>query len=253
MRKIDFNCDMGESSPLHAYNIQHDLDMLNYVSSINIACGMHAGDANTMHILTEAALEKGVAIGAHPSYPDLENFGRKNMSFTPSQVYDFVLYQVGALHAFLHVYGARLHHVKPHGALYNMAAKERALADVIALAIQEFDKDIVLYGLSGSELINAARAHGIRSCSEVFADRTYQEDGSLTPRTAPRAVIDELNECIAQVMMIVKERKVKSVTGQSISIVADTICLHGDNTSALKFAVAISDHLKSGNVLIQQP
>ena len=253
MRKVDFNCDMGESSRVQAYNIQHDLDMLDYVSSINIACGLHAGDAHTMHLLTEAALEKGIAIGAHPSYPDPENFGRKDMHFTPSQVYDLILYQVGALHAFLHVYGARLHHVKPHGALYNMAAKDRALADAIALAIQEFDHDIVLYGLSGSELVNAARAHGIRSCSEVFADRTYQQDGSLTPRTAPGAVIDDVHECIAQVMMMVNENKVRSVNGHFIPVDADTICLHGDNEAALKFARSISDHLKSGNVLIQQP
>lgn len=253
MEKVDLNVDMGESSPLHAYNIQNDMEMLNYVSSINIACGLHAGDAHTMHLLTEAALEKGIAIGAHPSYPDRENFGRKNMHFTPSEVYNLVLYQLGSLHAFLHVYGASLHHIKPHGALYNMAAKDRTLADAIALAIVEFDRKIILYGLSGSELIHAASAHGLRSCSEVFADRTYQDDGTLTPRGSSGALLESIDESVEQVIMMIRESQVKSLTGKRVPVTAETICLHGDTPFAVDFSRAISAHLKSKNVLIQQP
>jgi UPF0271 protein len=175
------------------------------------------------------------------------------MRLSPSEVYDLVLYQVGALHAFLHVYGAKLHHVKPHGALYNMAASDRALADAIALSLLEFDKQIILYGLSGSELIHAAAAHGLQTCSEVFADRSYQEDGSLTPRNVSGAILQGVDESLEQVMMMINERQVKSVTGKRIPICAETICLHGDHVAAIDCARAISHHLKAADVIIQQP
>jgi UPF0271 protein len=244
---------MGESIEGKPYDLQRDLQLLSHVSSVNIACGFHAGDAHTMHSLVEAALEKGVAVGAHPSYPDRETFGRKPMSFTPSQVYDMTLYQVGALHAMVHVYGSRLHHVKPHGALYNMAAKDRTIADAISLALLEFDREIILYGLSGSELIKSAAEHGIKTCSEVFADRSYQQDGSLTPRDSKGAVITDLNESIKQVLLMIKEAKVKPIDGEWLSIVAETVCIHGDHEHAVSTALAVSDSLKKADVLIQQP
>jgi UPF0271 protein len=244
---------MGESTEGKPYDLQKDLQLLSYVSSANIACGYHAGDAHTMHSLVEAALEKGVAIGAHPSYPDREHFGRKVISFTPSQVYDMILYQVGALHAMVHVYGSRLHHVKPHGALYNMAANDKAIADAVALAVLEFDKEIILYGLSGSELVKSAADHAIKSCSEVFADRRYQRDGNLTPRDTKGAVITDLNESMQQVLLMIKEGKVTAIDGQSVDIVAETICIHGDHEDAVSIALAVSDYLKKADVLIQQP
>jgi 5-oxoprolinase (ATP-hydrolysing) subunit A len=253
MRQIDLNCDMGESIEGQVYDLQKDLDILPFISSVNIACGQHAGDAYTMHSLAEAALEKGIAIGAHPSYPDPKHFGRRELSLTPSQVYDLVLYQLGALHAFVHVYGSRIHHVKPHGALYNSAARDKALADAIALAISEFDKQIILYGLSGSELITSGKHYGLQTCSEVFADRSYQPDGSLTPRDRTGAVINDLNLSAAQVVMMVKESKVKTITGDPISIVAETICIHGDHPNAVATAAAISESLKNADVIIQQP
>jgi 5-oxoprolinase (ATP-hydrolysing) subunit A len=285
MAQIDLNCDIGESIGGQFYDLQKDLAILPYISSVNIACGQHAGDAYTMHSLVEAALEKGIAVGAHPSYPDAKHFGRKEMSLTPSQVYDLMLYQLGALHAFVHakhfgrkemsltpsqvydlmlyqlgalhafvhVYGSRLHHVKPHGALYNSAARDKSLADAIALAIAEFDKQVILYGLSGSELITAGKEHGIRTCSEVFADRSYQRDGSLTPRDHPGAVITDLNISTAQVLMMIKQGSVRTAAGDVIPIVAETICIHGDHLHAAQTAAAISESLKKADVVIQQP
>src|SRR5687768_13848235 len=253
MGQIDLNCDIGESIEGQLYDLQKDLDILPYISSVNIACGQHAGDAYTMHSLVEAALEKGIAIGAHPSYPDAKHFGRKEMSLTPSQVYDLMLYQLGALHAFVHVYGSRLHHVKPHGALYNSAARDKSLADAIALAISGFDKQIILYGLSGSELITSGREHGLQTCSEVFADRSYQANGSLTPRDQQGAVINDINISISQVLMMVKENKVSTAAGDLIPIVAETICIHGDHVHAAATAAAISESLKKADVVIQQP
>ena len=253
MGQVDLNCDIGESIEGQFYDVQKDLDILPFISSVNIACGRHAGDAYTMHMLVEAALEKGIAIGAHPSYPDAKHFGRREMSLTPSQIYDQVLYQMGALYAFVHVYGARIHHVKPHGALYNSAARDKSLADAIALAISGFDKQIILYGLSGSQLIISGKEHGIQTCSEVFADRSYQPDGRLTPRDQPGAVISDLNILTAQVLKMVKESKVSTAAGDLIPIVAETICIHGDHIDAAKTAAAISASLKKADVVIQQP
>jgi UPF0271 protein len=252
MYKIDINCDMGESGG-PSYDLQKDLQMLNYISSLNLACGFHAGDAHTMHMLTEAALEKGVAIGAHPSYPDKVNFGRTNMSMPPTHIYDIVLYQLGALHAFLHVYGARVHHLKPHGALYNMAAKDRAIADAICQAVKEFDEDIIIYGLAGSEMMQAAAAENLRYASEGFADRTYMDDGSLTARSAANALIIDPELCSRQVLAMIKENTVTTSSGKLIPVDANTICIHGDNDNALHLLMALSEKLKEANVLIQQP
>ena len=253
MKSVDINCDMGESSPLYSYTIEKDIELLSYVSSINLACGFHAGDAGTMHRLVESALEKKVAVGAHPGFPDKENFGRTDMRLSPEMLYDIIIYQLGALQAFLHIYGSRLHHVKAHGALYNMAAKEALMADVICRAVSDFDDSLILYGLSGSEMIRCAELRGLKTASEVFADRTYREDGSLTPRTEKNALIDNEENAIKQALQLVEEGIVICPDGRRVTVKTDTICIHGDGAQALPFAKAISKKLREYNVTIQQP
>jgi UPF0271 protein len=250
---IDLNCDMGESTHLWQYHIDKDLSLLPFLSSINLACGFHAGDAHTMHQLVEAAITAGVAIGAHPGFEDRDNFGRTNMPLPPAVLYDITLYQIGALDAFLKVNGRRLHHVKPHGALYNMAAKDEVLASAICKAVYDYDKRLVLYGLSGSMLIAAAHATGLTTCSEVFADRTYQDDGQLTPRTAANALIDDTQQALAQVLQMVGQRTVTSVHGKEVPIVAETVCIHGDGLHAVEFAEAIHAMLLTHQITIQHP
>jgi len=251
MYSIDLNCDMGESTSLFTYNIEKDIALMSYMSSVNLACGYHAGDAHTMHRLVETAMDKRIAIGAHPSFPDRENFGRTNITVSTSELYDIILYQLGALQAFVNVKGGRLHHVKPHGALYNMAAKNRSLADAICKAMVDFDRDLILYGLSGSELIKASKEAGLKVASEIFSDRTYQDDGSLTPRTMPAALIEDEQLALKQVMQMVKEGTVLTLSGKNISLQADTICIHGDGKHALEFARKIHHALLENGVNIK--
>lgn len=253
MTRVDLNCDMGESTDLHPYSLEKDLSILPYISSINLACGFHAGDPHTMHQLVEAALEQQIAVGAHPSFPDKPNFGRTAMQLSPAAVYDLVLYQIGALQAFLQVYHAKLHHVKAHGALYNMAAKDRPLADAICEAVRDFDPRVMVYGLAGSELIRAAQERGLQAVQEAFADRTYQADGSLTPRNEPDALIEDAGRSSAQVMQMLHNGSVQTQQGGPVSIRADTICIHGDGKHALRFAQTIYHSLKQHHVSIQQP
>lgn len=248
MLTIDLNCDMGESTALWEYHTDKDIALLRYLSSVNLACGFHAGDAHTMHTLVEAALEAGVAVGAHPGFADRDNFGRTNISLAPNKIYDIILYQIGALDAFVHIHGAHLHHVKPHGALYNMAAKDRVMADAICRAVKDYDERLVLYGLSGSELINAAAAIGLRHRSEVFADRTYAPDGSLTPRSAPNAMIASEEASLRQVLQMIRHKTVVAADGSSVPIVAETVCIHGDGAQALSFARRIYDTLKQQGI-----
>jgi UPF0271 protein len=236
MLSIDINCDMGESTHLWRYDIEKDLKLLRYVSSINVACGMHAGDSYTMHELVNAALIEGVAVGAHPGFADRDNFGRTNQHLSSEHIYDLVIYQIGALDAFMRVMNDRLHHVKPHGALYNMAAKDEAIAEVICNAVYDYDPKLILYGLSGSKLIEAATATGLKTYSEVFADRTYQDDGHLTPRTEANSLIEDQQQSLEQVLQMVMQRTVTSVNEKEIPIVADTVCIHGDGEHALQFA-----------------
>jgi UPF0271 protein len=243
MRQIDLNCDMGESRD--CIIVGEDSLVMPFVSSANIACGFHGGDPMVMQATVDLALKHGVAIGAHPSFYDLEGFGRNNMDLSPEEIYDLVLYQVAALKGMAEVYGGRLHHVKPHGALYNMAAKSAPYAEAIASAIKDLDPAIILYGLSGSELIAAGEAAGLQTCSEVFADRTYQDDGSLTPRSMPGALIEDPSKAIEQVMMMVNEGKVKTITGGWIDIIAETVCIHGDHQGSAVFAEALSLALKT--------
>jgi UPF0271 protein len=242
MKSVDLNCDMGES--YGAWTMGNDRAVLAHVSSINVACGMHAGDWNVMHQTTQAAFAQGVAVGAHPSLPDLQGFGRRVMNVTPDETYDLVLYQVGALSAFCRALGGRLAHVKAHGALYNMAAKDAALAGAIARAVADFDRTLVLFGLSGSALIRAGRDVGLKVANEVFADRTYQSDGSLTPRSRPGSMIEDVKDSLAQVEGMLTRGRVRALDGSEVSIEADTICVHGDQAGAAEFAKELRGMLK---------
>lgn len=249
MYKVDLNCDLGES--FGNYKIGMDEEILPFVTSANIACGFHAGDPMVMHKTVKLAIKNEVSIGAHPGLPDLVGFGRRNMNISPEDAYDMVVYQVGALNAFVKAEGGKIQHVKPHGALYNMAAKNHMLSQAIAEAIYKVDSDLILFGLSGSELIKAGESAGLRTASEVFADRTYQEDGSLTPRNEENAVITNGEDAIKQVIKMVKEGTVLCQQGFDIPIKAETICLHGDGVHALAFAKEINKQLKAFNINVQ--
>ena len=249
MIKVDLNSDLGESFGI--YKIGNDSEVLKYVSSANIACGLHAGDPFVMHKTVKLALENNTAIGAHPGYMDLNGFGRRKMDLSPQEVYDLIVYQVGALDAFVKAEGGKMQHVKPHGALYNTAAKDEKLAEAIAQAVYAVNPELILYGLAGSWLIKAGEAAGLKTASEVFADRTYQEDGSLTPRSQANAMITDDNKAIAQVLGMVKTGQVQTASGKIIKVKADTVCIHGDSQKALAFAQKINDALKQENISLQ--
>lgn len=248
-KHVDLNCDMGES--FGAWCLGQDEALLELVTSANIACGYHAGDPATMACTVRAAVARGVAIGAHPSLPDLQGFGRRNMAVTAEEAYGLVLYQMGALHAFARAAGGRLHHVKPHGALYNMAARDRTLADAIAQAVWDFDPSLILMGLSGSELIQAGSARGLACASEVFADRGYETGGSLTPRNQSGAMIEDEELVVTRVLRMVCEGKVASRTGEDLIIQADTVCIHGDQPKALAFAGKLREALAAAGVEVR--
>jgi 5-oxoprolinase (ATP-hydrolysing) subunit A len=243
MLSIDLNCDMGEG-------FNNDESVMPFISSVNIACGYHAGNEETMMRTVELAIKNNIAIGAHPSYHDKENFGRTNIHLSPEMIYDIVSKQISLLNNIVKKSGTKLHHVKPHGALYNMAAKDIVIAAAICKAIKDFDEHLILYGLSGSELINAANEIGLKNCSEVFADRTYQNDGSLTPRNEKNALIDDINKSTEQVLQMVKYGSVISVSGKKISLIAETICIHGDGKHAVQFAKNIHSILTRNGIAI---
>jgi 5-oxoprolinase (ATP-hydrolysing) subunit A len=244
--RVDLNCDFGESFGI--YRLGEEKEILQYVTSVNVACGFHAGDPLVMRKTVQMALEQKVAIGAHPGFPDLLGFGRRNMAVTPEEAYAYVVYQIGALAAFVKAEGGTMSHVKPHGALYNMAAKDAALAEAIAKAVYDVDPTLILYGLAGSELIRAGKKIGLRTASEVFADRTYQQDGSLTPRSDPRALIVDEQEAVLQVLAMVKEKRVRSLQGIDVPIEAETICIHGDGKKAVLFAKRLYEALRKEGV-----
>lgn len=246
MPSIDLNCDLGES--FGAYTIGMDAQVIPYVTSANVACGFHAGDAVVMERTVALCKASGAAVGAHPGLPDLQGFGRRVMKISPAEAGAFVTYQVGALKAFCDAAGVPLHHVKPHGALYNMAGRDRELADAIARAVQSAAPGAVLLALSGSEMVRAAQAIGLPVASEVFADRGYRPDGSLVPRGTPGAMIEDEDEAIARVIRMVKEGKVKASDGTDIAIRADSVCVHGDGPKALAFVRKISAALKASGV-----
>jgi len=251
MTRIDLNCDLGES--FGAWQMGEDAALLDVVSSANLACGFHAGDFMTMQRTVAAAMERDVAIGAHVSLPDLQGFGRREMHVTPAEVHAMTLYQLGALHGFVRAAGARLSHVKPHGALYNMAARDRALADAIAAAVCRFDPGLRLFGLGGSALVDAGAAQGLGVVAEAFADRRYRADGTLQPRSEPGAVIDDAELATAQALQIALDGALTATDGSRLDLRADTLCLHGDGVHAVRLARSLRAGLETAGVRIAAP
>lgn len=247
--RIDLNCDMGES--FGAWKMGADEAVMPFITSANIACGFHAGDADTMRRTVELAAQHGVAIGAHPGFPDLMGFGRREMNVTPQEATNFVLYQMGALSGFARACGSRLTHVKPHGALYNRAAKDGKLALALAEAVKEWNDSLVLVGLANSELIRAGEQIGLSVAHEVFADRTYQADGSLTSRRLSNAMVQDSQTAALRVIRMVKEGRVKTESGQDIPVRADTVCIHGDSPHALEFAKTIRHELEKAGIEVR--
>lgn len=240
---VDLNADLGEGCG-------SDAELLTLVSSANIACGFHAGDAQTMRESVRGALQNGVAIGAHPSFPDRENFGRTAMNLPPETIYAQMLYQIGALAAIARAEGGQLRHVKPHGMLYNQAAKYAQLADAIARAVHAVDGNLILVGLAGSELIRAGERFSLVTREEVFADRGYRADGSLVPRSEPGALIADEEQALAQTLNMVQQGRVKSTSGEWASVRAQTVCLHGDGEYALAFARRLRAEFELNNIKI---
>jgi UPF0271 protein len=251
MRSIDLNCDMGES--FGAWKMGDDAAIMPLITSANVAAGFHAGDPSTIRETVRLAVANGVAVGAHPSLPDLAGFGRRVMRLSPNEVYDLMLYQAGAVRAFVQAAGATLHHVKPHGALYNMAAKDAALADAIAAAVKDLGGAVLLYALAGSAMVQAAARHGVRAVGEVFADRSYQPDGTLTPRGEPGAMITGEHAAVAQVLSMIEQGKVRALTGADIAVDAGTLCLHGDQPGAASFARALRAAFAERGIVVAAP
>jgi len=251
MKRIDLNCDLGES--FGAWRMGDDPELLALVSSANIACGFHAGDPTIMQRTVAEAAARGVAIGAHVSLPDLQGFGRREMAVTPAEVHAMTRYQLGALYAFARAAGVAVAHVKPHGALYNMAARDRVMADAIATAVRTFDPTLRLFGLAGSALLDAGRTVQLDVVSEAFADRRYRADGSLLPRSEPGAVIADDAEATAQALGMVTAGQVTAVGGGVVQLQADTLCLHGDGAHAVAFARALRDALTQAGLRIAAP
>ena len=248
MKKVDLNCDLGES--FGNYTCGMDASVIPHISSANVACGFHAGDPLVMDKTVKLAKQYNIAVGAHPGYPDLVGFGRRNMAVSAAELKAMMQYQIGALQAFCKAQGIKLQHVKPHGAMYNMAAKDRKLADAICDAILEIDDSLILLGLSGSEMLKAAKDKGLRYASEVFADRAYEDDGSLTPRALEGSVITDEDEAIKRVLQMVNDGTVVTRSGKVIPIEADSICLHGDGAKAVEFAQRIRAELTDSGVEI---
>jgi UPF0271 protein len=248
-RSIDLNCDLGEYN--NEEGEQRETAILPHVSSANIACGLHAGDANVMRKTMRAAAQLGLAIGAHPSFDDRANFGRLELPVTPDEVYELTVYQIGAAAAIARSVGQMLNHVKPHGALYNMAARDRQLADAISHAVRDFDSGLVLFGLSGSQLIGAAESLGLKCASEAFADRRYKADGTLTPRSASDALIHDVQEAAAQALSMVADGVVRASDGSEVRVHAETVCIHGDAPDAAQFARELGKTLAEAGIKLQ--
>ncbi|CAM5220147.1 5-oxoprolinase subunit A OS=Ureibacillus acetophenoni OX=614649 GN=pxpA PE=3 SV=1 [Ureibacillus acetophenoni] len=249
MARVDLNCDIGES--FGRYTLANQEEILEHVTSANIACGFHAGDPSVMRETVKLAIKHNVKIGAHPGLPDLVGFGRREMAISPQEAYDMVVYQIGALQAFLSIEGVRMQHVKPHGALYNMAVKDAKIAEAIAQAVYDVSPELILFGLASSELTRAGEKLGLQTAHEVFADRTYQEDGSLTSRKQANALISSEEEAVGQVIRMVAEGKVRTVQGTDVSLRADTICIHGDGDHAVDFAKYIKNELRNNGIEVR--
>lgn len=246
---IDLNCDMGEA--FGPWIMGKDSELLRYVSSASIACGFHAGDASTMRRTVEQALSAGASIGAHPSYPDLQGFGRREMQMTPTEVYDITLYQVSALKGICESLGARLSHVKPHGALYNVAERDAETARAIVEAVKSLDSSLAIYGLSGGLLTDIARKSGLNAIEEAFVDRSYESDGSLTPRIENGALHSDPDIASNQALQLVKENSVMSRTGETVKIAVDTLCIHGDGPNAVEIAKSVRRRLDEAGIEVR--
>lgn len=249
MYQIDLNCDLGES--FGAYTMGMDEQVIPYISSANVACGFHASDPVVMAKTVRLAKESGVRVGAHPGLHDLIGFGRRNMNISPEEAKASVQYQIGALMGFCRANHMILSHVKPHGALYNMAGKDIVLASAICEGMKEVDPDLTLLALSGSKMIEAAKKTGLKAASEVFADRAYEDDGSLVARSKEGSMIEDEEEAIARVIRMVKEKKVRTITGKDIAIEADSVCVHGDGAKALIFVRKIKEALEGEGIAIR--
>jgi UPF0271 protein len=248
MNRIDLNTDLGES--FGPWRMGDDAGVMPWITSANVACGFHAGDPVIMRATVALCMKHGVAVGAHTSLPDLQGFGRREMRISPDEVYAQTLYQLGALHAFVRAAGTHLHHVKPHGALYNMAARDHGLADAIAQVVADFDSALILVGLAGSALIGAGRNKGLSVQSEGFCDRRYRADGSLTPRSEPGAVLEDIDAAVAQAVSIATHGEAVAGDGTKVSMQADTLCVHGDRINAAAFAERLRHALEGAGVSI---
>jgi len=244
--QVDLNADLGEGAG-------HDAELFELISSANIATGFHAGDSDTMHAAVCAAKEHSVAVGAHPSFFDRENFGRKELKVSNEEVFDAVAYQLGIFQAVASAVGMRPNHVKPHGALYNMAVRDKKLADAIARAITSVDPKLILFAPDNTELARAGEAHGLQIAREVFGDRNYLNDGWLVPRTRPDALLRDPKEAAHRVLRMLRQGKVRSVEGHDVDVRAETICVHGDTPGAVEFARELRTQLESQGVRISAP
>lgn len=251
MLRIDLNCDLGEG--FGAYHLGHDEAIIPCVSSVNVACGFHAGDPGVMRRTVELAAESGVAVGAHPGLPDLGGFGRREMAVSPREVEDMLIYQIGALWAFTRAAGVGLAHVKPHGALYNMAARDAALARAVAVAVHAVDPTLVLFALAGSKSVEAGRQMGLTVAEEAFADRGYLSSGALAPRGTAGALLDGVEEVASRAVAMALRKPVSTLDGSGVTLAADTICLHGDGPHAIEFARRVRGALEEAGVAVSAP
>jgi UPF0271 protein len=249
MYTIDLNADLGES--FGAYNIGQDSELLQWITSANIACGLHAGDPIVMERTVGLAQQRGIAIGAHPGFPDLQGFGRRNMVLAPMEVKAFLLYQIGALAAFVRSAGATLHHVKPHGALYTMAARDRNLARAIAEAVSVFDPNLSLMALAGSQMVEEGHALGISTIEEAFADRGYDKEGNLIPRSQPGAIIRDPQVVAIRAVQMIRSGFVQAVTGEQVPLSFQSLCIHGDNPNACAIAQAVHQAMVEEGIVLQ--
>lgn len=247
--RIDINSDVGES--FGAYTIGHDAGLMTAITSANVAAGFHAGDPSVLRATIRLAKQRGVAVGAHPGFPDLVGFGRRELYVTAAEAEDFVLYQIAAVSGVAATEGVRLQHVKPHGALFNMAVRNLELASAIANAVAAFDSSLILFGLPGSEILNAGRAAGLRVAAEVFADRAYEPDGSLASRRKPGSVIHDPDAVVARAVRMVRDHTVVAIDGSVVSLHAETICVHGDTPGSDQLAARIRAGLETAGITVK--
>ena len=244
-RPLDLNADVGEG-------MGQDPSLMRGITSANVACGFHAGDPGVMRATVALARDHGVAVGAHPAFPDLAGFGRREMHLSAREVEDLVVYQIGALAAIAAAQGLALQHVKPHGALYNMAARDATLADAVARAVTSVDRSLVLFGLSGSQLVAAGKRAGLRTACEAFADRAYQPEGALVPRSQPGAVIADVDAAVARAVAMARDRMVSAIDGPPVPLEVDTICVHGDTPDAAHLATRIREALDAAGIEVRR-